>query len=49
MFPVMRHFVGGGRVSPGGLHAARVRMWDAYWHLVDLIWIYLFPMLYLIH
>jgi cytochrome c oxidase subunit 3 len=20
-----------------------------YWHLVDLIWIYLFPMLYLIH
>ena len=20
-----------------------------YWHLVDLIWIYLFPLLYLIH
>ena len=20
-----------------------------YWHLVDLVWIYLFPMLYLIH
>jgi cytochrome c oxidase subunit III len=28
---------------------APVEMVGLYWHLVDLIWIYLFPLLYLIH
>ncbi|MEP0814692.1 MAG: cytochrome c oxidase subunit 3 [bacterium] len=26
-----------------------VELTGLYWHLVDLIWIYLFPLLYLIH
>ena len=30
-------------------HITRPWIWSAlYWHLVDLIWIYLFPLLYLI-
>ena len=36
-----------GRFSAG--HFTPVDMVGLYWHLVDLIWIYLFPLLYLIH
>jgi len=37
----------GGAFSP--LYFTPVAMVALYWHLVDLIWIYLFPLLYLIH
>ncbi len=37
----------GGRFGPGNF--MRVDMVGLYWHLVDMIWIYLFPLLYLIH
>ncbi len=33
----------------GSYNYTRVDMIGLYWHLVDLIWIYLFPLLYLIH
>lgn len=36
-----------GEFGPGNFTA--VDMVGLYWHLVDLIWIYLFPLLYLIH
>jgi cytochrome c oxidase subunit 3 len=32
-----------------GQYFAPVDFTGLYWHLVDLIWIYLFPLLYLIH
>ncbi len=35
-----------GKVTPG--HFTRVEMGALYWHLVDLVWIYLFPLLYLV-
>ncbi len=38
--------------ADAGLHARRITLpWkssDLYWHFVDLVWIYLFPLLYLI-
>jgi cytochrome c oxidase subunit 3 len=37
----------GGAFSPG--YYAPVEITGLYWHLVDLIWIFLFPLLYLIH
>ncbi len=33
----------------GPTHYTMVEMSGLYWHLVDLIWIFLFPLLYLIH
>ena len=33
----------------GPAYFAPVDSVGLYWHLVDLIWIYLFPLLYLIH
>jgi hypothetical protein len=36
-----------GRFSPA--YYTPVHLGGLYWHLVDLIWIYLFPLLYLIH
>jgi len=33
----------------GPSHFGAVDYAALYWHLVDLIWIYLFPLLYLIH
>jgi cytochrome c oxidase subunit 3 len=33
----------------GPQHFGAVDYAALYWHLVDLIWIYLFPLLYLIH
>jgi cytochrome c oxidase subunit 3 len=35
-----------GRVTPG--HYAQVDITGLYWHFVDLVWIFLFPLLYLI-
>jgi cytochrome c oxidase subunit 3 len=35
-----------GRVTPG--HFTAVEIGALYWHLVDLVWIYLFPLLYLV-
>ena len=35
-----------GRFGPG--HFLPVELMGLYWHLVDLIWIFLFPLLYLI-
>jgi cytochrome c oxidase subunit 3 len=40
------------RLSRGTVHANRPSMLEnagLYWHLVDLIWIFLFPLFYLIH
>ena len=34
---------------PQGLRATPVELTGLYWHFVDLVWIYLFPFLYLIH
>jgi cytochrome c oxidase subunit III len=36
-----------GMYGPG--HYTGIEMAGLYWHLVDLIWIFLFPLLYLIH
>jgi cytochrome c oxidase subunit 3 len=33
----------------GSDHFGPVDYVGLYWHLVDLVWIYLFPLLYLIH
>jgi cytochrome c oxidase subunit 3 len=33
----------------GALYFGPIDFAALYWHLVDLIWIYLFPLLYLIH
>lgn len=33
----------------GGAYHTPVELTGLYWHLVDLIWIYLFPLLYLLH
>lgn len=38
-----------GRRKLGALYFGPIEFTALYWHLVDLIWIYLFPMLYLIH
>ena len=40
------------RVRRGAVHAGRIVFLEntgLYWHLVDLVWIYLFPLFYLIH
>ena len=36
-----------GRFGPG--HYTPVEIVGLYWHIVDMIWIFLFPLLYLIH
>lgn len=41
--------IGSVRGRYGSRNFTRVDMAGLYWHLVDLIWIYLFPLLYLIH
>ncbi|HLA84802.1 MAG TPA: cytochrome c oxidase subunit 3 family protein [Thermoguttaceae bacterium] len=41
--------VGSARGRYGSANFTPVDMVGLYWHLVDLIWIYLFPLLYLIH
>jgi cytochrome c oxidase subunit 3 len=38
-----------GRRKMGSKYFGPIEFTALYWHLVDLIWIYLFPMLYLIH
>jgi cytochrome c oxidase subunit 3 len=40
------------KMKTGEVHKERISLLEnagLYWHLVDLIWIYLFPLLYLIH
>jgi cytochrome c oxidase subunit 3 len=40
------------KMKTGEVHKGRISLLEnagLYWHLVDLIWIYLFPLLYLIH
>jgi len=41
--------VGAARTRFGSRYFTPVDLVGLYWHLVDLIWIYLFPLLYLIH
>jgi len=41
--------VGAARGRFGKSYFTPVDLAGLYWHLVDLIWIYLFPLLYLIH
>jgi cytochrome c oxidase subunit 3 len=41
------HRAGKGCYGPG--HYTFVEITGLYWHLVDLVWIFLFPLLYLIH
>ena len=39
------------QASRGGLlgdHAAPVHLTGLYWHFVDIVWVFLFPLLYLI-
>ncbi|NLE87679.1 MAG: hypothetical protein GX607_14920 [Myxococcales bacterium] len=38
-----------GRRKFGPKYFGPIDFTALYWHLVDLIWIYLFPLLYLIH
>ena len=42
-------FVGALRGRFGSQYFTPVDMVGLYWHLVDMIWVYLFPLLYLIH
>jgi cytochrome c oxidase subunit III len=42
-------FIGATRGRFGSRFFTPVDMTGLYWHLVDMIWIYLFPLLYLIH
>jgi cytochrome c oxidase subunit 3 len=40
------------KVYTGSVHAERAALLEnsgLYWHLVDIIWIFLFPLFYLIH
>jgi cytochrome c oxidase subunit 3 len=40
------------KVKKGAVHAGKYQLLEnsgLYWHLVDLIWIFLFPLFYLIH
>jgi len=46
---IARVYVRAGRGHYGPSHYTMVEMTGLYWHLVDLIWIFLFPLLYLIH
>jgi len=46
LFGVLAVFAWKGRYSPG--YFTPIENAGLYWHLVDLIWIYLFPLLYLI-
>ena len=36
--------IGRGRIAPGG---STVRLIGLYWHFVDIVWIFLFPLIYL--
>ena len=38
-----------GRGEFGTSYSSPVELSGLYWHLVDLIWIFLFPLFYLIH
>jgi cytochrome c oxidase subunit 3 len=40
--------VGAWRGSYGGAYTTPIEVGGMYWHLVDLVWIFLFPLLYLI-
>jgi cytochrome c oxidase subunit 3 len=40
--------VGAWRGSYGGVYSTPLEVGGLYWHLVDLVWIFLFPLLYLI-
>jgi cytochrome c oxidase subunit 3 len=40
--------VGSWRGSYGGAYTSPIEVGGMYWHLVDLVWIFLFPLLYLI-
>lgn len=42
-------FMGATKQKYGPKHYTGVEIVGLYWHLVDLIWIFLFPLLYLIH
>jgi cytochrome c oxidase subunit 3 len=44
---VMMIFISRGTVHPG--NTTRLEVGGLYWHLVDLIWIFLFPLFYLLH
>src|SRR4029078_10407431 len=43
---VMMAFARRGRVSPA--HYAPIEVGGLYWHFVDIVWIFLFPLLYLV-
>ena len=49
---VMAYFLGPGREDveerPGAVHEPRSNTPGLYWHFVDLVWIFLFPVLYLL-
>jgi cytochrome c oxidase subunit 3 len=40
--------VAAGRTGSTGRLANTIEMTGLYWHLVDMIWIFLFPLLYLV-
>jgi len=44
---VMMGFITSGRIAKD--NAVRLELGGLYWHLVDIIWIFLFPLFYLIH
>ena len=43
---VMMVFAWRGRFSP--VHYAPIEVAGLYWHFVDIVWIFLFPLLYLV-
>jgi cytochrome c oxidase subunit 3 len=43
---VLAIMAGRGRFTPG--YHAPVELFGLYWHFVDIIWIFLFPLLYLV-
>jgi cytochrome c oxidase subunit 3 len=46
LIAVVMALAGRGRFSPA--HHAPVEITGLYWHFVDIVWIFLFPLLYLI-
>lgn len=44
---VMMYFIAKGRITRSNF--VRLEAGGLYWHLVDIIWIFLFPLFYLIH
>jgi cytochrome c oxidase subunit III len=44
---VMMRMIASGRIHAGSL--VRLESGGLYWHLVDIIWIFLFPLFYLLH